>query len=140
MYKYLIQKYIITSDIATAINVDNPPDVNNNTRNKPVSMLPQNLLSICFLLGVLSSKWFINHNRKRIRVHLPESKRTLAETLQKRFGGTITTVKRKNQSGVSWQATSDTSLRKIKQAVQLAKHGLPDDVRLQINGFLDNFI
>lgn len=92
-----------------------------------------------FLLGVMSSKWWISHERKRIRVHLPVTKKYLADMLKYQFGGTVHTIRRPNQSGITWQATSDESFTRIKKAAQRFKSGLPAEFKKQLFAFLTAF-
>jgi hypothetical protein len=96
-----------------------------------------NLLNIAFLLGVISAKWISNHRRKRIRVHLPLSKKQIADALRKEFGGTVHVSKLR--AGVTWQATSDESLLRLKEAARRSRSALPPESYQQIVDFVSTF-
>ena len=129
---------------AAAINNFNQsPDDIKNTINSPTNNMPGpfNLTFMyIFLLGVISCKWCINHNKKRIRVYLPESKRYLAQALKLEWGGTISYVKRDKHRGVMWQITSTRSLKRIKEAAKDVKPWLPPEFYKQLTSFLQNYI
>ena len=122
-------------------NIINPqicPDNIAITKNTVKKAVP-NLLSISFLFGIISSKWYISHSRKRIRVHLPISKKYIAEVLLLQFGGTMHISKLPKHQGVVWQITSDKSLKKIKEAALRVRAGLPKEFRAQLAAFLSAF-
>lgn len=89
-----------------------------------------------FLLGVIATKWWINHNKKRIRIYLPESKRCLAQALKLEWGGTISNISRPKHLGVMWQATSTRSFIKIEEAATTVKSWLPPEFYKQLMAFM----
>ena len=116
-------------------NFISAPDATIKTASIPKYMLPapdNRAFDFIFLLGLISSKWWINHNKKRIRVHLPESKRYLALALKQKWGGTVYT----NQHKVMWQTTSSRSLKKIKEAAEGVKPWLPREFYKQLMSFM----
>ena len=92
--------------------------------------------SFIFLLGVISSKWWINHNKKRIRIYLPESKRYLAHLLKREWGGTVSSINRDKHREVMWQTTSSRSLKQIKEAARKMKSCLPPEFYQQLTAFI----
>lgn len=96
-------------------------------------------LRICFLLGVVATKWWINHSHQRVRVHLPESKRHLARELKGLFGGTVHVIKRPGKQGVTWQITSKESFALLEKAVRRVSDGLPDEFLKAMTAFLERF-
>lgn len=114
------------------------PDNTKNTKNKPIYSIPAPPsfdFDFIYLLGVISSKWWINHSKKRIRVYLPESKRYIAQALKREWGGTVSAVRRPNHLGVMWQVTSKRSLRKIKEAAKSVEPWLPPEFCQQLMMF-----
>ena len=89
-----------------------------------------------FLLGVISSKWWVTHNKKRIRIYLPESKRYIANQLKLEFGGTISSINRDKYRGLMWQVTSTDSLCRIKKVAKKFKSWLPSEFYEQLTAFL----
>jgi len=115
------------------------PDVNNHANSPTSSMVPYPVnfdLDFIFLLGVISSKWWINHNKKRIRVYLPESKKYLAQALKREWGGTISNINRPKHHGIVWQTTSTRFLRKIREAAEDCKSWLPPEFYQQLTAFM----
>ncbi len=106
---------------------------------KTVRKSTPNLFMHFFVLGILASKWWINHNRKRIRVHLPESKRYLAGALRDQYGGIIHTIKSPRR-GVVWQITSDKSLGLIRESLKKVKDYLPPEFSKQLESFLNQYL
>jgi hypothetical protein len=92
-----------------------------------------------FLLGVVASKWWVNHRWKRIRVGLPLSKRYLADALKRQFGGTVHRIKRYNRAGVTWQVTSTRSFKRIQEAALESQAGLPPEFILDLRRFTSAF-
>jgi hypothetical protein len=105
-----------------------------NSKISAIKLDPDSLVFI-FLLGVISTKWWINHNKKRIRVYLPESKRYLAQALKLEWGGTVSNINRDKHRGVMWQTTSTRSLKQIEEAAKLVKAWLPPEFYRQLIGF-----
>ena len=89
-----------------------------------------------FLLGVISSKWWINHNKKRMRIYLPEHKRYLAQALKAEWGGTVSTITRPKHRGVMWQTTSTRSLKRIEKATREMSPWLPPEFHKQLAAFM----
>ena len=120
-----IQKNVISIPEATA------------TKNITVRKRTPYLLSI-FLFGVIASKWCVNHRRKRLRVHLPASKKYVADLLGREFGGTVHVAR--NNAGVTWQITSDDSLLRLKKVAQKVKSGLPPEFYKQLTAFIAVYV
>ena len=91
-------------------------------------------------MGVLASKWWISHERKRIRIYLPKTKSYLIHMLKEQFGGTVHVVNRDKQHGLMWQATSTKSFRIIEKAVLRLKSGLPIEFQRNIKAFLAEYL
>ena len=104
---------------------NSPPDVN---------------LIFIYLLGVMSCKWWINHNKKRIRIHLPESKRYMALALKKAWGGTVSNSNNSTHRRILWQATSTKSFLKIEEAAKSVKSWLPPEFYKQLMSFIKVFL
>ena len=124
---------------AATMNLTNTPDAIINTAMIPKYINPPPVIpdfDFIFMLGLISSKWWINHDKKRIRVYLPESKRYLALALKREWGGTVSTVTGTEHSGVMWQTTSTRSLRKIKEAATTVKKWLPHEFYKQLMAFM----
>ena len=109
----------------------------NNTKKKQMRNAIPNLLSlaITFLLGVIASKWCINHRRKRIRVSFPLTKRYLADQLKLHFGGTIYKVNQTHQISVTWEITSTKSFNRLYKAAQQNSTGLPEEFVTALRNF-----
>lgn len=121
-------------DTAT-INLNIAPDaiINKASIPKYIPPAPETIdFDFIFLLGLISSKWWINHDKKRIRIYLPESKRYLALALKYKWGGTVST----NRNGVMWQTASTRSLRKIREAAKVVKPWLPPAFYKQLMAFM----
>ena len=113
----------------------NAPDMNTPIEKTAKKRNP-NVLSMTFLMGLLASKWWISHERKRIRIYLPKTKSYLIYLLKEQFGGTAHIVNRDSQHGMMWQATSTKSFRAIEKAVLRLKSGLPIEFQRNIKAFL----
>ena|SRR5579859_6759236 len=121
-----------------SILASNPVNAN-NTKNGIANTYPAPVnfdFDVIYLFGVMSSKWWINHDKKRIRVYLPESKRYLAQLLKSEWGGTISNVNRPKHHGVMWQTTSTRSLTKIGKAATAVKPWLPPEFYKQLTAFM----
>ena len=105
-------------------------------RNQPLN----GNFDFIFLLGVISSKWWISHNKKRIRVYLPESKRYLAEALKATWKGTVSTITRPRHRGVMWQTTSTRSLNEIREIAESVKTRLPPEFYQQLSAFMNEHV
>ena len=88
-----------------------------------------------FLLGVIGSKWWINHSSHRIRVYLPESKRYIARLLKLEWGGTLCSIKRGTNVGVMWQTASSDTILTIAKAARKYSPWLPSELIQQLNAF-----
>ena len=99
-----------------------------------------NEVNFTFILGVIACKWHINHNKKRIRIFLPESKRYLAKALKLNFGGTISTVSRPKSHGIMWQATSTKSFKQIREVARKTNNWLPPEFNKQLLDFLNIYL
>jgi hypothetical protein len=96
--------------------------------------------TLVFLLGMISTKWWIDHNKKRIRIYLPITKRYLATKLKANWGGSISNVNRKQNRGVIWQASSTRSFTKIREAAIRLRPWLPPEFHDQLTSFLNAHI
>jgi hypothetical protein len=125
--------------ITTTLNnkpVSYKPATRINNANQPEEV---NFLFI-FLLGIIASKWCINHNKKRMRIYLPETKRYLALALQQEWGGTVSRINRDKHHNVMWQITSTRSLQAIREAALAIKTWLPPEFYQQLMMFLQEHI
>jgi hypothetical protein len=95
---------------------------------------------LIFLLGVISSKWWINHNKKQIRIYLPESKRYLAQALKLEWGGSVSSITRSKYHGIVWQTTSNRSLKKIAEAAKEMRPWLPLEFYQQLSAFMQEHL
>lgn len=87
------------------------------------------------MLGVIGCKWWINHRTKRIRVYLPESKRYIANYLQLNLGGTVSSVRKAQHTGVMWQTADGKTILAIKKAAKSYKKWLPPELLVQLERF-----
>jgi hypothetical protein len=124
---------------STVIKGQNPILEIMKRQNNPIKNVPR--LRIGFLLGIVAAKWSMHHGHRRIRVHLPASKRYLADELSELFGGVTHTVSRpgKNEA-VVWQVTAIKSFGMLRQAARRVKSGLPAEFLDGLTGFLDRML
>ena len=112
------------------------PPLSRQTKMMPPKTMPKKFnFTMMFLLGVVGCKWWIDHQRRRIRIYLPESKRYLAQFLQQHLGGTVSTVRRAEHTGVMWQTANGATITAIKKAAKKYSSWLPSELVVQFERF-----
>lgn len=83
---------------------------------------------IAYLLGVLLTKWEINHQQQRIRMCFPLTRKAVVKDLCRYLGGFHSTVVTDNKAYLVYELGSKAGLQRLRQMIQRGYTTIPSGI------------